>query len=1025
MKILLRIIAVLLALFIVFAAVINLYFTDDRLQEMIIPQLREATGSDIQAEKLSITFFRTFPRFGLEISKLDVPDPQGETVASVEDLVLSLELFPLLSNEISISDLSVNRPVIRYQVFADSTTNIDFLLSDEESADENGFDISIPGFTLTDASLYYNDKTTATKVTLEQLNADISLFFSDMIESRVDAELGSLSMSVDDEEYLTNLPLSLNQTSILDLENEQIEFTEGTFSIRGLALNLTGSFNNWSSSAPGISLRFESTSDNFGELLRLAPPQYDEYLSELDTRGALLFEGTVDGKITEDSYPRFDVVIGVTDGFLQNPDLPDAIENINFRILFNNDLATIENFSAEAGVNRLTASGTVERPLDSDAVFSLELDGNVDLATVSSFYPLDETGIENLAGALQTDARANGRIDQPENITFDGNFILSDGLLKFTNVPNSIREINARVTASESRIQIDESGFTAEDNRFMLSGIISNPLVEEDRRVDVTADINFDLDTIKNFYPIDEDTLKMDGQLVAQLSLSGRPDPDQIENLLQRGTIELTNGYVLHKSLTEPVENITFRAEARGNRLSISEAAFVNGENDLSLNGTVTNYLSDDPILDLMVNGNAIASSIKNYYTLEPWIQELAGRAELAVNTAGPANNIQNISLNGSLNVADIAASGDSLFLPVRNLSGRLDVTPDRMTLNNFFMKFGSSDISLEGEMSNYLGLLEEHSTSETMPSVSGTYRSNYLNIDEMIAWDEEADEEPIPIELPELTAAVDAGIDSMVIFGLPITDILGESRLTPDQILIENAAANMFDGTASGNFEWNVPEPLQTSIYFEGNLDSLKAGSFFRDTGFLGPKSTLHQFIRGTFDTEITYRTQLSPAVEPDISTTEAEGTFGMSKASMEGHPIQKKIAEFLKTPELEKLTLDEWNASFSIGDTVMTLENLSITSGNLGIRLDGTLHMLNDKINYKATLLLPERFKSGIASVISNRAADAMQLEDGRLAVPVRITGTTANPQIRPDTDTIDNIIQDYLKDGAGRILNRLFDG
>ncbi len=107
------------------------------------------------------------------------------------------------------------------------------------------------------------------------------------------------------------------------------------------------------------------------------------------------------------------------------------------------------------------------------------------------------------------------------------------------------------------------------------------------------------------------------------------------------------------------------------------------------------------------------------------------------------------------------------------------------------------------------------------------------------------------------------------------------------------------------------------------------------------------------------------------------------------------------------------------------MTLENFSITSGNLGIQLDGTLHMLNDQIDYKATLLLPERFKSGISSVISNRAADAMQLEDGRLAVPVRITGTTENPQVRPDTDTIDKIIQDYLKEGAGRILDRLFDG
>src|SRR6056297_57534 len=208
MKIFLRVIAVLLAIFIIFAAVLNLYFTDERLQEMIIPELREATGSDIRADNLSITFFRTFPRFGLEISNLNVPDLQGETIASADDLVLSLELFPLLNNEISISDLSVNKPVIHYRVYADSTTNVDFLLSDEQPAgDENGYAISVTGFTLTDGSLLYNDETTATSATLEQLNANISLFFSDVIESRADAELGSLSLTVDEQQYLTDLSL--------------------------------------------------------------------------------------------------------------------------------------------------------------------------------------------------------------------------------------------------------------------------------------------------------------------------------------------------------------------------------------------------------------------------------------------------------------------------------------------------------------------------------------------------------------------------------------------------------------------------------------------------------------------------------------------------------------------------------------------------------------------------------------------------------------------------------------------------
>ncbi|MFU8812427.1 MAG: hypothetical protein ACNA78_05620, partial [Balneolaceae bacterium] len=76
-------------------------------------------------------------------------------------------------------------------------------------------------------------------------------------------------------------------------------------------------------------------------------------------------------------------------------------------------------------------------------------------------------------------------------------------------------------------------------------------------------------------------------------------------------------------------------------------------------------------------------------------------------------------------------------------------------------------------------------------------------------------------------------------------------------------------------------------------------------------------------------------------------------------------------------------------------------------------------------ATLLLPERFKSTISSIISSRAADALQNEDGMLAIPILITGTSSNPQVGPDTGAINRIIEERLRDGAGDVLRRLFGG
>src|SRR5690625_7909222 len=97
------------------------------------------------------------------------------------------------------------------------------------------------------------------------------------------------------------------------------------------------------------------------------------------------------------------------------------------------------------------------------------------------------------------------------------------------------------------------------------------------------------------------------------------------------------------------------------------------------------------------------------------------------------------------------------------------------------------------------------------------------------------------------------------------------------------------------------------------------------------------------------------------------------------------------------------------------MNIQNFTLTSGNIGVEIEGDVHMINGSVDYKATLLLPERFKRGIATVISTRAADALQLEDGRITVPLRITGTTNNPPLAPDTDVIEEILQDMLRERA----------
>jgi hypothetical protein len=95
--------------------------------------------------------------------------------------------------------------------------------------------------------------------------------------------------------------------------------------------------------------------------------------------------------------------------------------------------------------------------------------------------------------------------------------------------------------------------------------------------------MEFDLSTIKEFYPIDEDTLSMQGNLTAEVRLQGNPDSDNLEILVRQARAELRDGYLSHQSIAKPLEEITFLIEASGPTLTVRRGNLVSGQNSMSV----------------------------------------------------------------------------------------------------------------------------------------------------------------------------------------------------------------------------------------------------------------------------------------------------------------------------------------------------------------------------------------------------------------------------------------------------------
>src|SRR5690606_9449063 len=115
------------------------------------------------------------------------------------------------------------------------------------------------------------------------------------------------------------------------------------------------------------------------------------------------------------------------------------------------------------------------------------------------------------------------------------------------------------LTATRERLDISDFRAKAGDNKVDLSGVILQPLDTNRTSFDLNFDVFTNLATIKEFYPISEDTLAMRGIFTANGDASGTYR--NIEDSDINSSVSLTDGYIAYKALGEkPIEDIQIQA---------------------------------------------------------------------------------------------------------------------------------------------------------------------------------------------------------------------------------------------------------------------------------------------------------------------------------------------------------------------------------------------------------------------------------------------------------------------------------
>lgn len=538
------------------------------------------------------------------------------------------------------------------------------------------------------------------------------------------------------------------------------------------------------------------------------------------------------------------------------------------------------------------------------------------------------------------------------------------------------------------------------------------------------------LSLIPAFYKHEFRSLAASGELSMELWARGQMHGAQLPAFELK--TEVHNGSFQYSSLPKAVTDINIAAKVSNaggeldkTEVEISEFGLKMAGNSLSATGYATNLMSD-PTFRATLSGRVDLGAIREVYPLEKGI-DLAGRIAASMKLSGRMSDVESgryerISASGSLVVEQLGLHVQQLpEVFIRRAAAT--ISPQAMTLGEFGVTVGGSDLSATGQLTGYLGYLMRGEQLAGRLYV----KSDLLDLNEIrAAVPADAEAESAEAEKPaeeaaaapaqaivvpkNLNLSLNAELKKVLFEKMVITDIAGEMSVAGGTLSLDRLGLQLFGGKASASGRYSTAaDPAHPTLSLAASIAKASFPRTFEEIEAVRQLAPIFEKASGDYSLSIDMRTTLDAAMSPDLMSLTAQGEISSENVSVEGVEVFDKLADLLKNVKLRRIEARDLKIRFSIKDGRVTTEPFDLKMGDVNVNMSGTTG-LDRTIDYTAKVTLP----AGVGGVLG--------------AVNVGIGGTFTSPKITLGVqETVEQVVSnvvseqiDNLTGGRGGLLS-----
>ena len=433
---------------------------------------------------------------------------------------------------------------------------------------------------------------------------------------------------------------------------------------------------------------------------------------------------------------------------------------------------------------------------------------------------------------------------------------------------------------------------------------------------------------------------------------------------------EVRNGSFQYSSLPKAVTGINIAAKVSNpggvmdkTVVDLSKFGLQMAGNSVAATFYATNLVSD-PVFRATAAGRVDLGAVREVYPLEKGV-ELGGQISADLKLSGRMSDIEKnryekLGAQGAFTIEELGLTLPSLpAVHIRRAAAT--VTPAAMTLGEFGVTVGRSDLAANGQLTNYIGYL----LRGDMLSGRLYVKSELLDLNEIMdampaseeVAGEEAPAEPMrAIEIPRnLNLSLNTELRKVLFEKMTVSDITGEMSIAGGALSLDRLSLGIFGGKAAASGSYSTAaDPAKPALKLNADISGASFQKTFEELEMVQKLVPIFSKTGGDYSLALDMRTSLDSQMSPDLQSLSATGEIRSANIHVQNIEAFDALAKALNNDDLRKIEAKDVAIRFVIKDGRIATQPFDLKMGGVNINLSGSTG-LDQTIDYTAKVALP----------------------------------------------------------------------